>query len=66
MHNKVANAQLDKAFVIFKLDSKQSGSTWKCQVHLHLVLEQLSKMYVLQSERVMMSFTKANEAAVLL
>lgn len=51
MHNnRVANAQLNKAFVIFNLDSKHSDSTRKCQMHLNLILEQLSKMHLDKSE----------------
>lgn len=45
MHgNRVANVQLNKTFVILELGFKHSDSTRKCQVHLNLILEQLSKM----------------------
>lgn len=57
--NRVANAQLNKAFVIFKLDSKRGDSTRKCQVHLSLMLEQLSKLHLDKSERKMIAFTKS-------
>lgn len=60
MHgNRVEKAQSNKAFVILKLDSKHCDSTEKCQVHLNLMLEQLSKMHLDKSERKMITFTKS-------
>lgn len=60
MHgNRVANAQLNKAFIILEWDFKHSDSTRKCQVHPNLTLELLSKMRLDKSRRNMIVFTKS-------